>query len=227
MTSILAAAEGFAGVAIPAVGLLYTYTANRRAQYDRVLVMTDQSCTSPISDDRHVAGTAFEPTWKHPPGEPVKLSEAEIKAVFNVLWYFDRASALYVSLRPPIWVGHITRAQRLLLDSLAAAVETWAGYLAFSWVDEDGRAIDATHATFGLLHLVSENARLMARPQEKGDALTSGELLVGSATPNAPPGERRGAVGLAGSRLLHENGRVWEAPGQFWGVAGVEDLCLA
>jgi hypothetical protein len=168
MINFLAAIEGFAGVAIPAVGLLYTYTANRRAQYDRVLVMTDQSCTSPISDDRHVAGTAFEPTWKHPLGEPVKLSEAEIKAVFNVLWYFGRASALYVSLRPPIWAGHITRAQRLLLDSLAAAVETWAGYLVFSWVDEDGRAIDATDAMVGLLHLVSENTRLMAQLREKG-----------------------------------------------------------
>lgn len=41
MTNILAGVEGFAGIAIPAVGLLYTYTANRRAQYDRVLVMTD------------------------------------------------------------------------------------------------------------------------------------------------------------------------------------------
>ena len=145
----MAAAEGFAGVAIPAVGLLYTYTANRRAQYDRVLVMTDQSCTSPISDDRHVAGTAFEPTWKHPPGEPVKLSEAEIKAVFNVLWPRQRVVCV------------------------AAAAE------------------------------------------------------VSSAKPNAPPGERRGAVGLPGSRLLHENGRVWEAPGQFGGVARVEDLRLA
>jgi hypothetical protein len=181
MTNILAAVEGFASVAIPAVGLLYTYTASRRAQYDRVLIMTDQSCTSPVSDDRHVAGTAFEPAWKHAPGEPVKLNEAEIKAVFNVLWYFGRADALYVSLRPPIWSGHITRAQQLLLDSLAAAVETWAGYLVFSWVDEDERAIDATDATVGLVHLASENARLMARPQEKEDAPASGELLVGSA----------------------------------------------
>jgi hypothetical protein len=170
MTNFLAAAEGFAGVAIPAVGLVYTYTANRRAQYDRVLAVTDQSCTPPVSDDRHVAGTAFEPTSKHAPGEAVRLSQAEIKAVYNVLWYFGRADALYVSLRPPIWSDHITRAQRLLLDSLAASVEVWAGYLEFSWVDEHGRGIDVTDAIIGLQHLATEHARLLSRLQQRENA---------------------------------------------------------
>lgn len=175
MTSILSAVEGFATVAIPAVGLIYTYTANRRAQYDRVLAVTDQSCTPPISDDRHVAGTAFEPTSKHAPSAPVRLSEAEIKAVFNVLWYFGRADALYVSLRPPMWSDHITRAQRLLLDSLAAPVETWAGYLRFSWADEHGREVDATDAITGIQHLAGEHARLIARLQPRANASTSGD----------------------------------------------------
>jgi hypothetical protein len=179
MTSILAIAEGVAGIAIPAVGLVYTYTANRRAQYDRVLAMTDQSCTPPVSADRHVAGIAFEPTSKHASGKAVKLSEPEIKAVFNVLWYFGRADALYVSLRPLVWPDHITRAQRLLLDSLSAAVETWAGYLRYSWVDEQGREIDATDAIVGLQHLASEHARLIAQLKERDDVPTSGELSVG------------------------------------------------
>jgi len=186
MTSILAIAEGVASIAIPAVGLVYTYTANRRAQYDRVLAMTDQSCTPPVSDDRHVAGTAFEPTSKHAPGKTVKLSETEIKAVFNVLWYFGRADALYVSLRPPVWPDHITRAQRLLLDSLAAAVEIWAGYLRYSWVDGHGREIDATDATPGLQHLTSERARLIARLKERDNLPTSGKLSIGGSKPQRP-----------------------------------------
>jgi hypothetical protein len=46
-------------------------------------------------------------------------------------WYFGSASALYVSLRPSIWAGHIIRAQRLLRDALAAAVKAWARYPRF------------------------------------------------------------------------------------------------
>jgi hypothetical protein len=46
---------------IPLVGAVYTFTANRRAQYDRVLALASESGTAPISVDRHVIGTAFEP----------------------------------------------------------------------------------------------------------------------------------------------------------------------
>jgi len=169
MTSWLSVLEGLVAAAIPAVGLVYTYSANRRSQYDRVLTVIEQSCTPPVADDRHLAGTAFEPSSKHQFGQPVKLNEAEIKAVFNVLWYFDRADAMYISLRPPLWPVRIARTQALLLDSLAAAVTTWTGYLSLTWTDEDGRQIDATDATHGLRHLASENARLPARRSRWGD----------------------------------------------------------
>jgi hypothetical protein len=163
MTNWLSIIEGFVTAAIPTVGLIYTYSANRHSQYDRILALIEQSCTPPIADDRHLAGTVFEPISKHQSGQPVKLSQAEIKAVYNVLWYFDRADAMYRSLRPPVWPDRITRTQALLLDSLAAPVTIWIGYLSFPWDDQDGQQIDSTDATRGLLNLVRENARLSER----------------------------------------------------------------
>lgn len=78
----------------------------------------------PVSEDRHVAGLAFEPLSKHVPGQVVRLSEAEIKAVFDVLWYFERVDALYLSLRPALGPGRIIRTQALLLDSLGSSVSS-------------------------------------------------------------------------------------------------------
>jgi hypothetical protein len=42
------AGEGLVTVAIPVVGVLFTFTANRRAQYDRVLALVAESGTPPI-----------------------------------------------------------------------------------------------------------------------------------------------------------------------------------
>ena len=68
--------------------------------------MTDQSGMPTVSADRHVAGIAFEPTSKRASGKAVKLSEPEIKAVFNVLWYFGRAMrCMYLCVR---WYGQTT-----------------------------------------------------------------------------------------------------------------------
>jgi hypothetical protein len=161
--SWLAVAEGIFAVAIPAVGLVYTYTVNKRAQYDRILALAEQSTTPPIADDRHVVGKAFEPVSKRPSGQPVKLSEAEIRALFNVLWYFERADAVYISLRPPLWPTRITRVQALLLDSLAAGLDTYVVYLNLGWADDEGNAIEAEEASRGLGRLATENARLQAR----------------------------------------------------------------
>jgi hypothetical protein len=119
-----------------------------------------------------VIGRVFEPISKLPPGKPVTLIETEIKALLNVLWYFERADALYVSLRPPVWSTRITRAQALLLDSLASAVNTWHGYLGLTWTDSANREIDASDATRGLRHLASEHARLSAdRARTRGRSL--------------------------------------------------------
>lgn len=163
MSDWITAVEGVIAAGIPAAGFAYTYTVNRRAQYERILALTDQATTPPIADDRHLIGGAFEPVSKLPSITPIELGDAEIKALFNVLWYFGRADAVYRSLRPTLLPNRITRPQALLLDTLAAAIATWNGYLSLRWADQDGREIDASDATPSLRHLASEHARLSAR----------------------------------------------------------------
>jgi hypothetical protein len=163
MSNWLAVVEGLVAGAVPVAGLIYTYLANKRSQYDRVLALTAESSAPPVAEDRHVAGMAFEPVSMHAPGQPVRLSEAEIKAVFNVLWYFERIDALYLSLRPALRPDRITRTQALLLDSLGSAVESWRKYLDLIWEDEAGHVLEADDTTGPIRHLVGERARLAAR----------------------------------------------------------------
>src|ERR1700722_6774869 len=82
MSNWLGIIEGLVAGAAPMVGLIYPYLANKRSQYDRVLALTAESGLPPVAEDRHVAGMVFEPLSRHPPGQPVRLGEAEIKAVF-------------------------------------------------------------------------------------------------------------------------------------------------
>jgi hypothetical protein len=168
MSNWLGLLEGLVAGAVPVVGLIYTYLANRRSQYDRVLALTAESGVPPVSEDRHVAGMALEPLSRHPHGQPVRLSEPEIRAVFNVLWYFERVDALYLSLRPVLRPGRITRTQALLLDSLGGAVTTWTSYLNLSLVDEAGNKVDAGDTIGPLRHLAREATRLAARQRLAG-----------------------------------------------------------
>lgn len=159
MSNWLSAAEGFVSVGIPVVGLIYTYTTNRRSQYERVLALAAQVSTPPIADDRHVAGSVFEPFDPTSPGS-VSLREHEIKAVFNVLWYFERTYAVYVSLRPLFGSRRITRVQALLLDTVASPVTIWMRYLTARWIDAAGEEIDASDEIVFIKRLADEQVRL-------------------------------------------------------------------
>jgi hypothetical protein len=162
MSNWLGILEGFVAGAVPVVGLIYTYLANRRSQYDRVLALTAESGLPPVAEDRHAAGLAFEPLSKHTPGQPVRLSEAEIKAAFNVLWYFQRADALYLSLRPELRPNRITRIRALLLDSLGSAVMVWTRYVDLNWADEAGYEVEKDDMTGPVRHLADEYIGLTA-----------------------------------------------------------------
>jgi hypothetical protein len=163
MSNWLSAAEGLVAAAIPVVGLIYTYAANRRSQYDRVLAPAAESGMPPISQDRHVIGTAFEPLSKLPPGKPVMLSGDAIQALFNILWYVQRADAMYKSLRSPLLPRRITRTQALLLASLGSALDIWNAYMRLELVDTDGRIIPVAKSAAALRHLAGEHDRLRAQ----------------------------------------------------------------
>jgi hypothetical protein len=149
--------------AIAVIGSVFTYTANRRAEYDRVLALTAESATSPIAEDRHTIGKVFEPASKLPRNRPIVLVEDEIAALFRVLWYVQRIDALYQSLRWPLRARHIGRIQALLLDSIAADLEIWQNYLDLDLEDTDSHQVAVTSSARGLRHLSGEYERLHAK----------------------------------------------------------------
>jgi hypothetical protein len=165
MSTWLGAGEGLVAAAIAVIGSVFTFAANRRAQYDRVLALTAESATSPISDDRHTIGKAFEPVSELPGSRPVVLAEDEIAALFRVLWYVQRIDAVYESLRPPLPLrgSRIGRTRALLLDSIGAALETWRSYLDMDLEDPNSRQIVVTSSARGLRHLSGEYNRLRAQ----------------------------------------------------------------
>jgi hypothetical protein len=160
MNTWLSVGEGLIAAAIAVIGSVFTYTANRRAEYDRVLALTAESATSPIAEDRHAIGKVFEPASKLPRNRPIVLVENEIAALFRVLWYVQRIDALYQSLRSPLRARHIGRIQALLLDSIAADLETWQSYLDLELEDTDSHQVVVTSSARGLRHLSGEYDRL-------------------------------------------------------------------
>jgi hypothetical protein len=161
----LSVGEGLIATAIAVIGSVFTYTANRRAEYDRVLALTAESATPPIAEDRHTIGKVFEPLSKLPRNQPVVLDEDEIAALFRLLWCVQRIDALYQSLRSPLRARHIGRIQALLLDSIAADLETWQSYLDLDLEDTHSRQVAVTSSAQGLRHLSGEYGRLHANRQ--------------------------------------------------------------
>ena len=162
MNTWLSVGEGLIATAIAVIGSVFTYTANRRAEYDRVLALTAESATSPIAEDRHIIGKVFEPLSKLPRNRPIVLDEGEIAALFRVLWYVQRVAALYQSLRSLLRARHIGRIQALFLDSIAADLETWQSYLDLGLEDTHSRQVAVTSSAQGPRHLSGEYGRLQA-----------------------------------------------------------------
>jgi hypothetical protein len=182
MSTWLSSGDTIVAAAIPVVGAVYTFTANRRAQYDRVLALAAESGTSPVSDDRHVLGTAFEPLSSHPAGQSLTLTQDQIKSLFNVLWYTQRVDAVYRSLRSPLRPHWITRTQAILLDSLGSTLGIWRQYLDRRLFDPDGREITVWDSSGELLHLAMEYDRLctrrkVAEPSRHPDRDTSASFV--------------------------------------------------
>lgn len=163
MSTWLGTGDTLVAAAIPVVGAIYTFTANRRAQYDRVLALAAESGTSPISDDRHVLGIAFEPLSSHPADQPLTLTQDQIKSLFNVLWYAQRVDAVYRSLRSPLRPRRIIRTQAILLDSLGSTLGIWREYLDRRLFDPGKREITVWDSSGEMLHLATEYDRLCAR----------------------------------------------------------------
>ena len=82
MDGWLTAGEGLVAASISVVGAAFTASANRRAQYDRVLTLVAESGSQPLANDRHLIGLRFEPAPKLTRGQVLVLSNDEIAALF-------------------------------------------------------------------------------------------------------------------------------------------------
>jgi hypothetical protein len=149
----LTAGEGLVAASISVVGAAFTASANRRAQYDRVLTLVAESGSQPLANDRHLIGLRFEPEPKLTRGQVLVLSNDEIAALFRMLWYFERVDALFKSLRPVICSKRITRAQALLLDSIGPTVSIWANYIGYRMENAEGGFVGTGGSDEGLKHL--------------------------------------------------------------------------
>ena len=156
MNSWLTVGEGLVAASISVVGVLFTASANRRAQYDRVLTLVAESGSQPLANDRHVIGLRFEPEPKLIRGGVLVLSDDEIAALFRVLWYFERADALFKSLRPVVCSKRITRAQALLLNSIGPTVIIWARYISYDMENADGGPVGTDGSDEGLTDLADQ-----------------------------------------------------------------------
>ena len=63
MITWLSAGEGLVAAAIAVIGVVFTFTANRRAQYDRVLALTAESATR---QSRMIAISSAKCSNRHP-----------------------------------------------------------------------------------------------------------------------------------------------------------------
>ena len=153
MNSWLTVGEGLVAASISVVGVLFTASANRRAQYDRVLTLVAESGSQPLANDRHVIGLRFEPEPKLARGGVLVLSDDEVAALFRVLWYFERADALFKSLRPVVCSKRIARAQALLLNSISPTVIIWAKYIRHRMVNDGGGRVGTDGSDEGLTDL--------------------------------------------------------------------------
>jgi hypothetical protein len=86
--------------------------------------------------------------------------------LFRLLWYVQRIDALYQSLHSPLRARHISRVQTLLLDSIAADLETWQSYLDLNLEDTHSRQVTVTSSAQGLQRLSGEYDQLHASRQQ-------------------------------------------------------------
>lgn len=153
------------GVVFAGASVAFTWTANRRAQYERVLVETAKVTTGDVAQARDRVGGILEP---HRPAKPdahlppdLKLTRDVISDIFTVLWAFERLDGLYESLGGVLPPGKPNRPQRLLLIAVHGAVETWHEYAQGTYVDlKTDKAVSLIRSGAGVARLHKEMRRL-------------------------------------------------------------------
>lgn len=141
--------------------------------------MTSLLTSGDVAESRHTAGMKFEAVTPSAPSSitrpVVNLTEEELKALFNVLWTFERINGLFASLQRP-WFGfRSSKAQKLLLDVSAGAITMWSSYAQFDVRDPPGNKLIWCRARMGLLAWHKNCIHIISRSSSK---ITDGQRRV-------------------------------------------------
>jgi hypothetical protein len=149
-TATLTVATTVVGSLLAVIGASFTWTSYRRAQYDRILAETARLTSGKVGNARHLVGSYLESS------APKELPDDVIKAVFIVLWAFERLDGLYVSMESRFRRSRPSKPQRLLLTAIRGEATSWGGYLSRSYVDEQGTPVNTVPSDTGVKHLASQ-----------------------------------------------------------------------
>jgi len=166
MSSWLSACAGVIAATIPVVGFVLTFTANRRAQHERVLTLTAESGTLPIAADRHMIGAVFEPRSKLPKGQPVILTGTRSR-LSSACSGTSSASTPSISRYAHRYGEGSSLAHGRSSLTRSVGWHRYGCLLFYALEDEANRNVDTACSVHGLLHLSDEYGRLSAQRERQ------------------------------------------------------------
>lgn len=126
---------------------LFTLNNVRRTDFERVRQLHADLTTGPVSDARHIVGTAFEDPVR---GRCVRLTDAELRALYVVLWSFERRGTLLGRWR---WLPRQVNPRKMLDASIRRHVRMYLEYLDRAYVGQQKLVLRTDDTEAGVLRL--------------------------------------------------------------------------
>ncbi|MET7427029.1 hypothetical protein [Dactylosporangium sp. NPDC005555] len=130
---------------------LFSLNNVRRTDFERVRQLHADLTTGPVSEARHVVGTAFDDPAR---GDHVQLTLAELEALYIVLWSFERIDVARDTLLGRWrWLPRAANPRRTLDASVKKHVRMYLGYLDRAYVGQQKLVLRTDSSEAGILRL--------------------------------------------------------------------------
>lgn len=130
---------------------VFTLNNVRRTDFDRARQLHTELTTGPVSEARHQVGTAFEDPAR---GRNVELSIEELKALYIVLWCFERIDVARDTLLGRWrWLPAPVNPRKMLDASIKRHVRMYLEYLERAHVDGHKLVLRTNPTEAGVLRL--------------------------------------------------------------------------